>query len=147
MFFQKVIRRQKENCCQVFRIILILLLVSILGCTSLQTVKESRGKGVSKTYVYPYDKMYKYARDAVWQSPILIKEESKKDGYIYAEGPMTDWSAGEWVGVFLYRIADDTTRVEIVSKKKLKTNLWATDWTKVIFGEIDRKIKIEQKGD
>ena len=61
-------------------------------------------------------------------------------GYIYAEGPFALWSWGEWVAVYMEKIDDNNTKVEIVSRKKVATNVLATDWSKIIFPLIDGQI-------
>ena len=59
---------------------------------------------------------------------------------LFGEYGMGLGSYGERVGIFCYVIAKDKTRAEVVSKRKMKTNLFAPDWANPIFKELDLQL-------
>jgi hypothetical protein len=63
--------------------------------------------------------------------------DNKQEGYILAQRGMSAFSYGENVAIFVDPTnANDRTRVEVVSKKSLATNIFATDWSKPILDKI-----------
>ena len=66
---------------------------------------------------------------------------NRQDGSVLARRGVSAFSWGEDVAVFIKKIDDKTTSVEVVSKKMVTGNLAARDWVKPIFRELDVRFK------
>lgn len=67
--------------------------------------------------------------------------ENKAEGTLLAERTMTAFSWGEKVAIFVDRVTGKvSTRVEVVSKRALATNVTAPDWDKMLFKALDAKL-------
>jgi len=83
--------------------------------------------------------------DAIWQAAIKvadehfeIREQDKGRGAITAERTMTAWGAGAWVGIYITPTTAGaaTYTVEVVSRKKLMTNLTEQGWEKKVLRDL-----------
>jgi hypothetical protein len=59
----------------------------------------------------------------------------------FAKHGITGWSWGENVAVFVEKIEAGKTSVEVITKRKLVTNITAQDWDGPIFIQLDKKFK------
>jgi hypothetical protein len=112
------------------------------GCANLADAKSARGTGVSREYAASMDK--------VWNAiPVVLKElelpmvsQNRAEGTILAQRGVTALSYGENVAIFVESAGGATkTRVEVVSKKAMATNVFATDWSKDILDKLEQKLK------
>lgn len=120
---------------------LLVFVLFISGCATLQTVKNSRGLGVKRIYNYSYEDVYKAVLIGVSQPGIEIVEQNKEKGYLYASRGMTAFSWGERIAIFLSKIDKKKTEVEIVCKRVVSTNIFARDWTDNIFNAIEKELQ------
>ena len=68
--------------------------------------------------------------------------DNKTEGYILAQRGITAFSYGENVAIFVESVNGVTrTRVEVVSKKSMATNVFAPDWSKEILDKLGEKLK------
>jgi hypothetical protein len=58
-----------------------------------------------------------------------------------AKRGITGWSWGENVAIFVEKIEDGKTLVEVVTKREMVTNITAQDWDGPIFIQLDRRFK------
>jgi hypothetical protein len=112
------------------------------GCANLADAKAARGSGVSREYAASMDK--------VWNAiPVVLKElelplvsQNRGEGTILAQRGVTAFSYGENVAIFVESAGGTTrTRVEIVSKKAMATNVFAPDWSTEILDKLGQKLK------
>jgi hypothetical protein len=60
---------------------------------------------------------------------------------VLAQRGITAFSYGENVAVFVEKIEPAKSSVEVVSKKAMSTNVFAPDWAKPIFEQLDKHFK------
>ena len=48
---------------------------------------------------------------------------------------------GERIAVYVYKVEENKTKVEVISMKVLATNIFAKDWTDTIFEAIRNNLK------
>ena len=70
-----------------------------------------------------------------------VIEENKSQGYLLAKKGVSLLSYGENVAIFLKKVDNSTTTVEVISKKVLATTVFAKDWTDEIFMKLNARIK------
>ena len=124
------------------KIICLLILIAITaGCGTFHSIEQQRGKGLKKVYNYSYKDVYMAAVRSINSLQLFMLKNSEKEGYIYAtEG--SRWSWGEKIAIYINKIGEDTTEVEILTGKILVPLAMpsATIWEKDILLEIDRKL-------
>lgn len=68
---------------------------------------------------------------------LKLVSENRQDGSILAQRGMTMWSCGENVAIFITALDTQKTRIEIISKKVLATNLFVPNWSVKLFQALD----------
>lgn len=119
---------------------LLMLAFSASGCATISTVEAARGSGPAQIYEYPYDHVYDIAVNSLREQKIKIVEENRETGTILAKKGMSLLSWGEKMAVFVSKINDHETRVEVISRRALTTNFIARDWTDRIFSGIEKNL-------
>lgn len=114
----------------------VLTLVLLQGCTTLADARKAEGEGSKRVYAASVDTTWDAAVKALEKLKLDIATQNKSDGYILAQRGMSLFSAGENVAIFIKKKGSTESEVEIVSKKAMKTNIFAPDWTDDIYKEI-----------
>lgn len=123
-------------------LILILLAASQFGCVAtLEDAQAAKGSGTSRVYQKPYDVVWPVVLEAITSSGLNLASADKETGRILAQRGPTIMSWGENVAIFVEGSSDKpTTRVEVVSKAALVTNVTATDWGRRLFEVLDKRL-------
>lgn len=115
---------------------------SLSACSTMADARAAKGSGMTRTY--------DVSADAVWKAmPQVLKElgldlagDNRSEGYILAQRGISAFSYGENVAIFVETVNGVTkTRVEVVSKKALSTNVFAPSWEKEVLDTLDKKLK------
>jgi len=111
----------------------IALLSSLLvGCATMSDVLKSKDEGTAQTYPVKSDQAWEIAMTVLrWEGCETI-EEHRTSGYMLTTFGQNFVSAGSLVGVWVEPVNDASTRVTIVTKRKVQTNL-ATGLTESTF--------------
>jgi hypothetical protein len=111
------------------------------GCTTLADARMARGTGESRVYETP--------PAAVWDVlPRVLKElgldhvgDNRHEGYLLAQRGISLFSYGENVAIFVDQLPrSGRTRVEVVSKKAMETNIFAPNWATDILNGIAQRL-------
>ena len=118
--------------------ILMVVLFAVLasGCASTETVKESRGQGISRTYPYAYEPVYNATLAAAKTKELDVVENDKANGRLIFSHGVTWLSWGERIAVFVKSLAANSTEVEIVSKPVMSPLNFPPDWQKILLDQI-----------
>ena len=121
--------------------LLVALISATVGCATISTVRQAQGTGTAKVYPIPLSDLSSKVRKTLGTLGLQIVEaETSADGKtvsILSEKGLSAFSYGERVAVFLTEVGPQQTRVEVVSKKVLATNIFAKTWTADIFNTLD----------
>ena len=112
---------------RLFCVPLFLLLIS--GCTTLQSMETppaSSGKAV--IYDVSYEKAFELALHACEVLDFTVESQNKAEKYIVAKNGISAWSWGERIGIYFTEVNANQTEVRVVSKAKVKTNVFAPKW-------------------
>jgi len=109
-------------------VFLVLIALHLGACTSLSDVRESRGQGKSRTFDHSFDVVWDAIPIAMNEVDISVVGQSKTDGYYLGSREMTAFSWGERVAVFVDSVSAMRTTVEVVSKRRLQTNITAKNF-------------------
>lgn len=123
---------------------MVFLVFLFCGCTSINGIKNSQGSGVSRMYERSFDEAYDAALKAIRHlEGFTIIEEDRGKGEIIAVRSMnmSVASSGERVALFLSRLNEQETKIEVVSKAIVVTQIFAPHWENQIFQLIDLQLE------
>jgi uncharacterized lipoprotein len=112
------------------------------GCSTLSTAQEAKGSGMSRIYNKDYNTVWNATDEVVRNSGLSVASSNKEKGEILAESGMGAFTYGENVAVFVTEL-DKTpqTKVEVVNKRVLATNVTAKDWDELLLRHLDGKLR------
>jgi hypothetical protein len=119
------------------RKILILGLISLVsiwiaGCATMSDVVRSKDEGTVQVYPVNADEAWEIARTVFrWEGADAI-EEHRKENYMLTSSGMNLVSYGAVMGAWVEPVNKDSTKVTVVTKRRLSTNL-ATTLTEATF--------------
>ena len=113
------------------------------GCSTLSDARQAKGQGTFKIYNAPIDKAWITVKTVLTELELPMAGENKEEGYILAQNGMSIGSSGENVAIFLEKAKEaNKTRIEVVSKKAMSTQIFATNWEPKIIEKLDEKINL-----
>ncbi len=121
-----------KKCLIVFMLILSMTL--LYGCATLSEVVKAKEAGEGTTKIYPvnFEQAWEIAKKVFrWEGADAI-EEHKSEGYMLASSGMNLVSYGSVMGAWIEPIDKDSTRVTIITKRRIATNI-ATTLTETTF--------------
>ena len=111
------------------------------GCATLADAQTAKGTGTSKIYDKPYDTVWNAVLETVRSSSLALVAENKEKGSILAQGAISAFSWGENVAIFVEDVGGKIkTRVEVVNKRAMATNITAADWETRILEALDKRL-------
>jgi hypothetical protein len=111
------------------------------GCTTLADTKKTEGSGKRITYSKTVEELWPMAIYALQDLGLDVIEENRSQGYVLAKKGISAFSYGENIAVFIKKIDNSKTSVEVSSKRVLATTVFAKDWTDDIFSKIEARIR------
>lgn len=123
-------------------VICSILLLVIAGCTTIADARAAKGTGKSRTYNATYDEVWEKLPTIISDLSLKVVGDNKEEGYILAQKEITLVSYGENVAVFVYKVDEANTKVEVVSKKSMQTNILAWNWEKPILDKLSETFDV-----
>lgn len=123
--------------------LLLACFISVLssGCSTLADAQASKGTGSSKVYNKPFDVVWGAVIETVRSSGLALVSDNKETGSILAQGGISAFSWGENVAIYVEDVGGKVrTRVEVVNKRALATNITAADWESRILEALDKRL-------
>ena len=112
------------------------------GCSTLADARSAKGTGSTREYSASVDEVWKAMPTVLAELSLPLVGDNKAEGYILAQRGITPFSYGENVAIFVESVNGVTrTRVEVVSKKSMATNVFAPDWSKEILDKLSERLK------
>jgi hypothetical protein len=117
-------------------------LFAAAGCSTMADAKAAKGSGTVRLYDKPYDVVWDAVIATVKDTRLSIASESKTEGQILAEGSIGLFTWGENVAIYVEDVGGRVkTRVEIINKRVLRTNITAYDWEGRLSQALDQRLK------
>jgi len=121
---------------------LLLSLVFTSGCATLADAQQAKGSGAFRIYDKPYDTVWTAVVETVKASDLALVSENKDKGTLLAQGAISPFSWGENVAIYVEDVGGKArTRVEVVNKRALATNITAKDWETRILDALDKRLR------
>jgi hypothetical protein len=111
------------------------------GCATLADAKAGRGTGLAREFAAPVDTVWKTIPVVLKELELPLVSENRAEGTILAQRGITALSYGENVAIFVDPAGANRTRVEIVSKKAMATNIFAPDWAQEVLDKLGQKLR------
>lgn len=115
------------------------------SCATTGGLKHAEGHGETGYYRIDRDSLYDAAVIALADLGLRIVELQASSGYVAAEAAGGLTSYGEVIGVFVRAGTRDSTAsaVEVVSRRRLATNVLAKSWEADVFRKIEAQLPPE----
>jgi hypothetical protein len=111
------------------------------GCTTLADARQAKGTGTARVFDAPADAVWREMPRAVKDVGLEFVGDNRGDGYALAQRGITAFSYGENVAIFIEEVARNLrTRVEVVSKKTLETNIFAPNWEVELLDRVGQRL-------
>jgi uncharacterized lipoprotein len=127
-----------------FYVVTALMMLPLLltaGCSTIADARNSKGQGMSRVYDAPFNTVWTTVPKALNNLGLSVAGENKEEGYILAQKGMTAFSYGENIAVFVNKVNENQTKVEVVSKKSMSTNVFAWDWQKPVLDKLSEMLE------
>lgn len=112
------------------------LIITIVGCASTESVKEAKGQGVSRVYPVSFDTVFQVTLDAAEKHKLKVVEKDKSKKTIMLSHGTTWMSWGENIAVFFNVLSANSTEVEIIMKPVMKPLNFPKEWEKILHEQI-----------
>jgi hypothetical protein len=135
----------------------MLILSSLSGCATIDatiaTAYNSRGQGKSRIYNASFNTVWNTVPKAVNTLGLTVAgkrcyaprlHQNQEEGYILAFKGISGFSWGENVAVFVEKVDSERTKVEVVSKKAVSSNITARNWEKPILDNLSGLLASKQ---
>jgi len=107
-------------------LVLLLVMAWISGCATMGDVAVSKDSGTSAIYPVTDDQAWDIAKAVFrWEGADAI-EEHRKDGYMLTSSGTNMVSWGAVMGAWIDPLAQNRTKVTIVTKRRLSMNIATT---------------------
>ena len=120
-------------------LLLLLLLVAAAGCATMADAVKARGTGTSVAYLASFDDVWRALPTAIKDAGLDFVSANKEDRSVLAQRGISAFSYGENVAIFVDPLETAKSQVEVVTKKAMNTNIFAPNWAKPIFEQLDKK--------
>ena len=126
--------------------LLLPLLAIVAGCANISDAIKAKNDGTVNVYPVDFEQAWKIARTVLrWEDAETI-EEHKDENYMVTTVGQNFISAGAVVAVWVEPVDNANTKVTIVTKRKMQTNL-ATGLTESTFhNRYAQGVKIVKDG-
>lgn len=129
-------------------IILIFILIAsmINGCATMIDVIKSKNEGTSVIYPVDAEQAWVIAKTVFrWEGADAI-EEHKSEGYMLTSSGMNLVSYGAVMGAWIEPIDKENTRVTVVTKRRIATNIVTTLTETTFHKRFAQAVEIVKKG-
>ena len=116
-------------------------LILASGCSTLADARAARGEGTTRIYDRPYDQVWAAVISTVRASGLALVTNDRSEGLILAQGAAGAFSWGENVAIYVEDAGGKVkTRVEIINKRAIATNVLAPDWESRLIRALDTQL-------
>lgn len=123
-------------------ILVTALALWLLGaCATTETVQQAKGTGEKRTFNADYESVYKATLSAANKQGMTLTSADQSSGQILLSHGVTPWSWGKRVAIFVTKLSDNQTQVEIISKPVVAPLNFPPNWASMLFDAIDAELK------
>ena len=119
------------------------------GCATtndIVRVKESGSEGTSKVYSVSVDQAWEIAKTVFRWEGVDAIEEHKAEGYMLTSSGPNLISWGAVMGAWIERVDDSDTKVTVVTKRRLSTNVATTLMESTFHKRLEQALAMVKSG-
>ena len=125
---------------------LLVVLAGLTGCQTLSDVVKAKDDGTSQVYPIDPDQAWKIAMTVFrWEGSDAI-EEHRAEGYMLTSSGMNLMTAGTVMGAWVEPVAQGQTKVTVVTKRRIVTNLVTTLTETTFHRRFAQAVKVVKAG-
>ncbi len=123
-------------------VLLAAFILVVSGCNTLKDAVDAKGSGDQRTYNKPFGIVWEKTLEIIKDSRLDLISEDRDEGKILAQKGMSVFTYGQQVAIFIEgRESRLPTKVEVISKRSLKTNLTARNWAPYIHKRLSKALE------
>jgi uncharacterized lipoprotein len=126
---------------QLFWAVFLPGILALTGCTTVNTAADAKGSGEQVVYKAPFEAVWTATPTVITNVGLRLVSTNDEKHVFLAKHGISGWSWGENVAIFVEKVETNKTSVEVVTKRKLVTNITAQEWDEPIFIQLDRMFK------
>jgi hypothetical protein len=112
------------------------------GCATLADAQSARGTGAAREYPVSMERVWGAIPAVLSELQLPLVSQNRANGTVLAQRGITPFSYGENVAIFVESVDGAIrTRVEVISKKAMATNIFAPDWSTEILDRLGEKLR------
>ena len=124
----------------------ILAILIFAGCATMSDVMKSKEEGTAQVYPVDAEQAWEISRTVFrWEGSDAI-EEHKSHGYMLTSSGMNFVSMGTVMGAWIDPVDKNNTRVTVVTKRRVATNLATTLTESTFHKRFAQAVEIVRKG-
>lgn len=108
----------------------------IQGCAPAFTWVKDENEGTVAIYPMPFKVVWDTIPATFKELDLVKVDEDKKKNFFLAQGKMSLLSHGEKVSVFVEKVDAANTKVKVISKRALRSDLAANNWEEPILSKL-----------
>ncbi len=123
--------------------LLVLAVTLLAACSTLEDARTAQGTGPTRTYETDSDRVWQVMPDVVRGLSLTYAGDNRQEGYVLAQHGVSMFSYGEEVAIFIAPVPGPPprTRVEVVTKRRMSTNVFAPDWGGRILDRLSERLR------
>jgi len=134
-----------------FKLVVISAITPLLfvaaGCSSMQDVVTAKNEGTSETYPVTKEQAWEISKTVFrWEGCDAI-EEHRDQGYMLTSSGFNGYSMGTVMGAWVDRVDANHTKVTVVTKRRVKTNMFTTLTETTFQKRFAEAVAIEKRGE
>lgn len=106
--------------------VVLVLFTSVAGCATLADVVQRKDEGTVKIYPVTADQAWAIAKAVFRREGSDAIEEHRDEGYMLTSSGMNLITFGTVMGAWVEPISDQQTKVTVVTKRRVQTNIFTT---------------------
>ena len=128
-------------------VLVSVMLVWVTGCATLGDVVRSKDEGTVQVYPVNADQAWEIAMTVFrWEGADAI-EQHRSEGYMLTSSGMNLVSSGAVMGAWIEPAGQDSTKVTVVTKRRIATNIATTLTEKTFHKRFAQAVGIIKKGE
>ena len=126
---------------------IFLLVFVTAGCATMSDVVKAKADGTSETYPVNTDQAWEISKTVFrWEGSDAI-EEHRDQGYMVTSSGINVYSAGTVMGAWVDKIDANHTKVTVVTKRRMKTNVFTTMMESTFHKRFAQAVVIVKRGE
>lgn len=123
-----------------FTVAAMAIIFAFAGCSTPKKVETLAGRGAKQVFGAPYEQVWQAALAAADMEGLHMVSNNEESGYIAARRGIRLHSFGEHVGIWVKKLSNGETEVEVVSRQAGPPVAWLKNWENEVLRAISSNL-------